>query len=302
MAMAASTPSPLAAPVVLDSALAHLRDHLRRFGRTHGFLHGHLCRCGRPECPETRVESMSLVSMLRAVATEWRDGPEPRREPLLRQRLLTFARAFRVLECPCGEADCPTTTAQDADTRTLLRVVADVWHGRAGNRVDVADTGEPRWPGRATEVMEWMAQRYARNAAALTPLALRLDPQRAGSFRSVPAEAERREGGAWLAEARAMAAEAIATWLPDAASLPEARRVTDVALAVAYHGGWTTGEAADFERAAADACSAVLSHGIVHESVSEALMAPFAGLVTLQDLDAAVDALLLADQPAGAAN
>ena len=297
----AATPSPLAAPAALDAALAYLRDHLRRFGSTHGFLRAHLCPCGRPECPEAHVETMSLVSMLRAVATEWREGPEPRREPLLRQRLLAFARAFRVLECPCGEPDCPTATAQDADTRTLLRVVADVWHGRAGNRVDVSDTDDTRWPARAAEVVDSLGDRYGRNVAALTALALRLDPAGAGSFRVVPAEARRREGGAWLAEARAMAAEAIATWLPAPDTLPEARRVTASALAVAYHGGWTTGEAADFERGAADACSAVLTLGIVHASVSEALFAPFAGVVALADLDTAVDALLRADRTATAA-
>lgn len=289
--------SALAAPAVLDAALARLRDHLRGFGRTHGFLQGHLCRCGRPECPEAHMETMSLASMLRAVATEWRQGPEPGREPLLRQRLLSFAAAFRVLECPCGEPDCPTVGAADTDTRALLRVVADQWHGRAGNRVDVSDTGRADWSARASEVVAWMGERFARNLAALTALALRLDPKLADSFRGVPKEARRREGGAWLAEARAMAAEATATWTPAPDALPEVQRVMDSALAVAYHGGWTTAEAAGFERAVVDACSAVLTFGIVHPSVSDVLFAPLARVVTLADLDAAVDALLRADQP-----
>lgn len=278
-----------------DTAVLQLRDHLRRFGRSHGFLEGHLCPCGRAGCPEGSVETMSLVSMLRAVATEWREGPDPAREPLLRHRLLSFSRAFALLECPCGDPDCPAATAGEADTRTLLRVVADLWHGRAGNRADVSGPGDEAWAARTDEVLAWMGGRFARNLAALIALALRLDPAGADAFRSTLAAARARESGAWLAEARAMAAEAIATWLPDPATLIEVRRVTDGALAVAYHGGWTTGDAADFERAAADACSAVLVLGIAHVSVSEALFAPFAGLTSLADLDTAVDALLAAE-------
>jgi hypothetical protein len=88
-----------------------------------------------------------------------------------------------------------------------------------------------------------------------------------------------------------MAAEAIASWLPAPNTLAEPGRVLDAALAVAYHGGWSTEEAAALERAAADACAGVLSRGIVHPSGTEVLFAAMGSAMRVEDLDAAAEAL-----------
>lgn len=295
------TPSSPTEEIVRDATLARLRDGLRSFGITHGFLDRHLCGCGSPRCAQGRVETMSLLSMLRAVAMEWVAEPDPAREPLLHHRLASFARVFGLLECPCGDPDCPTTQSAGMDTRAYVRLVADMWHGRAGNRVAVAHTEAEGWSAHAAGVVVDIADRFARNLAALNTLALQLDPEDAERFHPVATAAAGLERSAWRAEARAMAAEAIATWLPHPESIVEVRRVVDSVLALAYHAGWTTGDAALIERAAVDACSGILTLGIVHLSVSQALFAPFNRVVALPDLDAAVDALLIAEERIAAA-
>jgi hypothetical protein len=281
--------------LVRDTTLARLRDTLRSFGSAHGFLIPYLCGCGNEGCAQARVETTSLLTMLRAVATEWTAEPDPSAEPLLQTRLASFARAFDLLECPCDDPRCPTVSAWRLDARALLRVVADMWHGRAGNRVGVADTAVEGWADHVSLVLSEGSDRYARNLGALTALSLRLDPVDAHTFRRVLPAAEGQES-AWLGEARAMAAEAMATWLPTPDPVREARRVLDGALALAWEAGWTTSEAAVFERAAADACSGVLTLGFVHPSVTKRLFAPFATVVSLADLEGAGAALLQADE------
>jgi hypothetical protein len=282
--------------VVRHTTLARLRDALRSFGSAHEFLTPHLCGCGNPGCAQDSLETMSLLAMLRAVATEWVGDPDPQKEPLLHTRLGAFARAFGLLECPCADPQCPTAAAWRMDTRAFLRVIADMWHGRAGNRVTVGATSTEGWSDHVSLVVTDIADRYARNLGALTTFALRLDPADAHAFRPVLEAVEEQERSAWLTEARAMAAEAIATWLPAPGSIPEVERVMEGALSLAYHAGWTTWEAALLERAAADACSAVLTLGIVHISVSQKLFAPFTSVLPLADLDAAVAALLQAEE------
>jgi hypothetical protein len=289
------TPSSPTEAIVRDATLARLRDGLRSFGIAHGFLDRHLCGCGSPRCAQDRVETMSLLGMLRAVAMEWVAEPDPAREPLLHHRLASFARVYELLECPCGDPDCLTTRSATMDTRAYVRLVADMWHGRAGNRVTVADTEAEGWRAHTAGVVVEIGDRFARNLAALNTLALRLDPRDADRFQPVATAAAGLERSAWRAEARAMAAEAIATWLPHPESIVEVKRVVDSALALAYHAGWTTGDAAMLERAAVDACSGILTLGIVHVSVSQALFAPFSRVVSLTDLDSAVGALLIAD-------
>ncbi|HEX6039667.1 hypothetical protein [Longimicrobium sp.] len=289
-------PSSTTEETVRDATLARLRDGLRSFGIAHGFLDRHLCGCGNPRCAQDRVETMSLLAMLRAVATEWVAEPDPVREPLLHHRLASFARVFALLECPCGDPDCPTTHSAGMDTRAYVRLVADMWHGRAGNRVAFAHTEAEEWSANAAGVVVDIADRFARNLAVLNTLALQLSPDDAERIHSVASAAASLERSAWRAEARAMAAEAIATWLPHPEPIVEVRRVVDSALAVAYHAGWTTGDAALIERAAMDACSGILTLGVVHLSVSQALFAPFSRVVSLTDLDAAVDALLIAEE------
>ncbi|HST63037.1 MAG TPA: hypothetical protein VLK84_30290, partial [Longimicrobium sp.] len=65
-------------------------------------------------------------------------------------------------------------------------------------------------------------------------------------------------------------------------------------LSVAFHADWTSGDAADLEQAAADACARVLVRGIAHASVTAALFAPFASAISLADLDAFADTEILA--------
>jgi hypothetical protein len=230
---------------------------------------------------------MPLAGLLRAVATEWRGDPDPAGQAVLRARVLMFARAFRLLECPCGSPDCPTATAGRQDTRTLIRIVADVWHGRSGNRVPPDPAGGAEATAAAHEFAEWMretADRYAWNLGLLDALALRLDPALAPAFRGVPGAMAASLARAWPEEARAMAAEATATWLSPPGEQPEVRRVLDGALAIAWHAEWTARDAGLFEAAAADACMAILTSGIVHPTVTAALYAPFAGAVPFEVL------------------
>lgn len=280
---------------VRGAALAQARDAVRAFALTHGYLDGHLCGCGRPSCLNDHHATMSLVTMLRAVSTGWTSaGPNPAGEALLRERLLAFARAFGLDECPNGDPECHCARIGDGDAREVLRTVADAWHGRAGN---VAPEGLAAGEGPALtlEGVAALADYHAYHRAVLDALALRLDPEQADSFRAVVSRVRENPGGAWREEARAMAAEALASWVPRPGDIPEVHRVLDSALALAFHAEWTTGDAADFETAAADACGAILVRGFAHPSVTEILFAPFAGVVSLEDLDAFAEAELLAE-------
>ena len=271
---------------VRDAALAQARSEVLAFAARHGYAELHLCGCGNPRCRNDAVETMPLLRLLRAVATEWRDEPAPVAQGLLRSRLLMFARAFGLLECPCGQPDCPTLTADREDARGLVRIVADAWHGRAGNRMAPHGTGEERDKA-ALDLATWMrdaADRFAWNLGLLDALALRLDPEDAGKFRTVVGAMAASFGRPWPEEARAMAAEAAATWLSPPGEQPEVQRVLDAAIAVAWHGDWTTEDAAMLEGAAADACMAMLTSGIVHPTVTAALYAPFAEAVSIEVL------------------
>jgi len=269
---------------VRDAALAQARAEVLALAVRHGYIERHLCGCGNPRCRNDAAETMPLLGLLRAVATEWGDEPPPVGQGLLRSRLLMFARAFGLLECPCGKADCPTLTADREDARGLLRIVADAWHGRAGNRVAPHGSGD-ELERSALDLASWMrdaADRYAWNLGLLDALALRLDPAAADAFRPVVGAMAASYGRPWPEEARAMAAEAAATWLAPPGDQQEVHRVLDSALAVAWHGDWTTEDAAMLEGAAADACMAILTSGIVHPTVTAALYAPFAEAVSIE--------------------
>jgi hypothetical protein len=271
---------------VRDAALAQARAEVLAFAVRNGFVDRHLCGCGNPQCRNDSAETMPLLGLLRAVTTDWGAEPQPAGQGLLRSRLLMFARAFGLLECPCGNEDCPTLTADREDARGLVRIVADAWHGRAGNRVPPQGDGEAREHA-AIELASWMrdaADRYAWNLGLLDALALRLDPSRAAGFRAVAGAMAASFGRPWPSEARAMAAEAAATWLTPPGQQQEVHRVLDAALAVAWHADWTTEDAALLEGAAADACMAILTSGIVHSTVTAALYAPFAEAVPLETL------------------
>ncbi len=292
-------PDPVLAPefAVRDVALSQARDALLAFALRHNFVDGHLCACGDPGCRNAQPETMPLTGLLRAVAVEWTATPDPAGERILRNRLLLFARAFGVLECPCGDAQCPTRRAEEMDTRGLLRVIADVWHGRAGNRVHSrpGTAEEARGEG-SRELDGWLEEtsaRYARALGALDALAARLDPRRADAFRRVASMMAASRGRAWPGEARAMAAEAAATWLPRPQERAEVHHVLDAAIALAWHAGWSTEEAALLEGAAADACLAILTAGIVHHTATAALYAPFAEAVPLDLLHDDVDVALI---------
>jgi hypothetical protein len=268
---------------VRNAVLAHARGALRAFGISHGFLASHVCGCGREGCENDDVSTMSLAFLLRAVAEEWTGAPDPGSEAVLRERLLAFSRVFRLHNCPCGDPECRAGRIEAGSARDVVRTIADVWHGRAGNRVH-----------HAAEHVASVARDHAANLATLHALALRLDPDDHAQFEPAVAAARAAEGGAWLIEARALAAEAIATWLPNPGGLEEVRRVMDSALSVAFHGDWTTAAAAAFERAAADACAGILVRGIAHPTVTEVLLAPLSAVIAVDDLDAAADAYRLA--------
>lgn len=282
---------------VRNAILGQARAALAAFARSHGFLgHHHLCGCGRPSCANDNPETVSLAVLLRAVATEWVQGPDPAGEVLLRERLLAFARTFGLDVCPDGDPECYCVQLDRGDARAVVRTVADVWHGRAGNP---GPLGEDETPIDA-ETIAQMADDHAHNLRVLDAFALFLDPERAPAIRTVVALARAAQGGAWIEEARAMSREALASWLPAPSGeetnggLAEVRRVLDSALAVAFHADWTTEDARDLAHAAADACAAVLVRGIAHESITDALFAPFAPIISLSDLDAFADTEILA--------
>jgi hypothetical protein len=282
MTYAVALPAPSHA--VLDHVVDQARAALRRLCTPRGWILSHLCGCGRPDCRNDREDTASLATLLRAASTAaTRAEPEPDNAEDVRESLLALARAFRLDECPDGNPDCRCAALEGGDTYTVLRAVADAWHGRSGNLVS---------PTR--EQLRRMADSHATNVAALEVLARRLDPDLADTFLPVLPAAENAEG-AWKREARAMAAEAIATWVPEPATIPEVGRVLDGALAVAFHGGWTSEDAVAFERVVADACSGLLARGFAHESVAAALLAGVATMVSPQDLDAAADSELIVD-------
>lgn len=285
---------------VRDAALAQARAELLSFAVRHHFVDGHLCGCGNPRCRNDAAETMPLLGLLRAVATEWVTEPEPGGHGLLRSRLLMFARSFGLLECPCGDEHCPMLTADQADVRGLVRLVADAWHGRAGNRVPPRGEGHEREQA-AEKMADWLhdvAERYAWNLALLDMLALRMDPADSERYRRIPGAMGVSFGRPWAEEARAMAAEAIATWLSPPGEEREVQRVLDSALAIAWHGDWTTEDAALLEGAAADACMAILTSGIVHPTVTAVLYAPFAEAVPLEALESEMQKLLSVDEAA----
>ncbi len=276
--------------------LSQARDAVRSFAMAHGFLDAHLCGCGRPTCLNDNPATMSLVAMLRAVSTGWTDGPDPAGELLLRERLLAFARTFALDNCPNGDPACHCAKIEGADARGVLRTVADAWHGRAGN-VAAAGLGPHAPPALSAESIVALATDHARHLAALDALAILLDPASGDVLLRITERVRENAGGAWLEEARCMAAEAIASWMPRPDQLREVGHVLDGALAVAFHQDWTVADADDLHRASADACSAILVRGICHESVSEILYRPFAGVVSMDDLDAYADAEWLSERP-----
>lgn len=275
-----------------NTVLAEARQAVSRLAGTHGFLTNHLCGCGRPGCPNDDPETMSLAVMLRAVSGEWTGAPDPAGEVLLRERLLAFAATFGLDVCPGGDPECHCVHLDRGDARGVLRTVADVWHGRTGNPGPAADDATA--PRISADVLAEMAEDHAHNLRVLDALALVLDPERAPAMRAVLTHARGAEGGAWLLEARAMATESLASWIPNPSGLAEVGRVLDSALSVAFHADWTSADAADLEQAAADACAGVLVRGIAHESVTAALFAPFASAISLADLDAFADTEILA--------
>lgn len=278
---------------VRNAVIMQARESLRQFGLRHGFLEAHRCECGRPDCSQAHPESMSFGWMVRAVASSWTDAPDPGQEVGMRERLLAVARVFGLDECPEGNAHCRCVSMEQGDARDLVRAVADVWHGRAGNFEPLVPNDEGELPINR-EAIAGMAAAHAQNLRFLDTLAWQLSPDGAPRFRAVLETARAAEGGAWLEEARAMAAEALVSWLPVPESLEEVRRVLDSALAVAFHADWNAQDARDFDRAAADACTAVLVRGFAHESVTEVLFAPFQAVLSMQDLDAAAMADALA--------
>lgn len=269
-----------------NAVVMHAREAVRHFGLRHGFLEAHRCDCGGADCRNAKPETMSFGWMVRAVASSWTQAPDPLQEVGMRERLLSVARVFGLDECPEGHADCRCVRIEAGDARDVMRAVADAWHGRAGNFGPLVPNEAGEMPITAGGIAG-MADAHAQNLRVLDILAWQLDPNAAPRFRAVVEAARAAEGGAWLEEARAMAAEALASWLPLPTSLEEVSRVLDSALAVAFHGDWTTQDARDFDRAAADAVSAVLVRGFAHESVTEVLFAPFQPILSLQDLDAA---------------
>jgi uncharacterized protein (DUF2267 family) len=272
---------------VLDTAVDRARTALHRLCSPRGWLAPHLCGCGRASCRNDREETVSLAILLRATGTAWApDEPEPAEAAHLRECLLALAQAFGLDDCPEGTPGCRCSALEEGDARAVLLAVADAWHGRSGNLV--APTPEK---------LRAMAESHAANVAALEVLARRLDPDLADTFRAALPPAGRLEG-AWEAEARAMAAEAIATWIPEPTTLTQVGRVLDGALAVAFHGGWTSEEAVAFEGVMADACAGLLARGFAHESVTAALLAPLGAVVSPQDLYAAADAERMADAAA----
>jgi hypothetical protein len=263
-----------------DAVLSRAREAVSRIGRSHGFL------------GNDQPEAMSLAAMLRAVSTQWVGAPDPAGEVLLREHLLAFARTFELDVCPSGDPECYCIRLDRGDARDVLRTIADVWHGRSGN--PGPDPDDPSMPRISPAILAEMAEDHAHNLRVLDGLALFLDPERAPALRAVVAQARDAEGGAWLLEARAMATEALASWVPNPSSLAEVGRVLVSALSVAFHADWTSVDAADLEQAAADACAGVLVRGIAHESVTAALFAPIGAAIALADLDAFADTEILA--------
>lgn len=274
-------------------ALAQARDAVREFAQAYGFLDAYLCGCGRPTCINDDPERMSLVMMLRAVSSQWTSIPDPAPEALLRERLLAFARAFDLDSCPNGDPACHCAHIADGDARQVLRTVATVWHGRAGNMAP-AEPGLHAPPALSAETVASLATDHAHHLAVLDALALQMVPDRSADFLRVARRAAREQGGAWLEEARAMAAETLASWMARPGDIPEVGRVRDSATAIAFRCAWTVGDAAALEGAAADACAAILIRGIAHPSITELLLAPFEGVVPIADLDALADVEALA--------
>lgn len=300
----------------LDAVLTEARAELLRFATAHGFRH--LCGCGRPTCRNDNPATISTVALLRAVSTEWIAGPHAAGQAAMRDRLLAFTTEFRLNECPDGDPECHCVQLELGDARHVLRTVADAWHGRAGNPAPGAGAGvlaggageavlaaSPPDPGEGVlnltaEILHAMAEDHAHNRRVLDALADFIDPNRAPTLQAIAVAARGREPGAWLQEARAMATETLASWIPDVQDLPEVqhvvRRVEDVfATVLALKLKWTPQDAAYLELAAADACRAILIRGIAHESVTQALFSPFHALVSLADLDAWADTQFLAD-------
>jgi hypothetical protein len=250
---------------VRNAVIMQAAESLRHFAQGRGFLEAHPCECGRDECPQVNPETMSFGWMVRAIASSWTDAPDPAHEVGMRERLLAVASAFGLDECPEGHADCRCASMKQADARAVVRAVADAWHGRAGNFGPLVPDEAGGLPITREAIGE-MATAHAQNLRFLDTLAWQLSPDRAPQFRAVVETARAAEGGAWLEEARALAAEAIVSWLPVPESLDEVRRVLDSALAVAFHADWTAQDARDFDRAAADACTAVLVRGCHHDA------------------------------------
>jgi hypothetical protein len=164
----------------------------------------------------------------------------------------------------CPRIDRPASLKDRQGSGTAQQDAAHLQHCPGGSRA------------RGTSATE--------NLGLLDALALRLDPASAASFRPVVGAMAASFGRPWPEEARAMAAEAAATWLAPPGEQRQAHRVLDGAIAVAWHGDWTAEDAALLEGAAADACTAILTSGIVHPTVTAALYAPFAEAVSFEAL------------------
>lgn len=290
--MTQSTPTPAASNLPVVSELFQSREReMNRFHATLlafadrvGIIDEWICNCGRPTCQYSSEDLFTVHRLLSILYSHWDEEKglpgevSPEDLHLLRTSMLTFGEALDLFICEGGDPNCPKCNAHHLDTRQLLILVTDEWHGRAGCCQHMPNP---------EEVLQTQALSM-RNEAMLNTLVDQMMQTRFGAWLPAMQRFEAIENSRWLREAKEISQHCLNTWIQNPAASPAMKDALNVALAIPEQAGFHPQQTRTFLLMMGNAFEAILVRDIAHADLSAALYEPIEDIVNMNYLRAHV--------------
>lgn len=265
-----------------DEVLKAARTALVAYGSSLQAFGDSLCTCDDPECVYRQPETYPVHVLLQDLARAGRDrtaspAEEPASDAEVRARVVAFGEHFHLYRCPCGEPDCPTTTARTAPIADLLYTTYVQWYALSGCLG--RDGADQAHRGAEIAIRNLHAVRAWTHALSEVP--------RVFIETAIAAYAARRSD-AWLREAQILAAECSDRWIPQLVQLPEVEDAMDLVLLIAEAGEWTDEQAQVWLLLANDALLALMTRDLLDPAPGLAMYSGIEPIVPMQAVRAAV--------------
>lgn len=265
-----------------DAAVLAARAALVAYGASVLAFAESVCRCDDAECLYRSPETYPLHVLLQDVARATRDhisAPphEAGAERELRAALISFGEHFHLFRCPCGEPDCPATTAPTAPLGDLVYTAYVQWYGLSGCL------------GReGAEQSHHAAEIAIRNLHGVRAWTAALSAVPRVFIETAIAAYATQRSAAWLREAQILAVECTERWIPRLVQLPEVEDAMDLVLLIAESGAWTDAQAQDWLILANDALLSLMTRDLLDPAATQVMYAGIEPLVPLRAVRAAV--------------